>query len=127
MAIYKRNLSSVEVNHNYSFGEYGITSTRKINNFNETEFQLYQNYPNPFNPSTSISFNVPELSYVSLYIYNSLGQQVYRLQDKQYSTGTYSYEFDGSSLSSGIYYYSIKATSNKGKKFINTKKMLLIK
>ena len=85
-------------------------------------FKLFQNYPNPFNPSTLLNYQIPENNYVNLTVYNSLGQTVAELVKEYQSKGKYSVEFDASNLSSGIYFYKIKAGE-----FSDVKKMLLTK
>ena len=88
-----------------------------------SEFRLYQNYPNPFNPSTKINFTIPKDGYVTLRIYNSLGQEVSTLtENRYYNKGTYSIDFNGKSLPSGTYYYRITSGT-----YAAVKKMLLIK
>jgi flagellar hook assembly protein FlgD len=86
-------------------------------------FKLSQNFPNPFNPSTMINFVIPQKSVVSLNVYDISGKLVERLINNEIKTeGSYSYELDGSRLSSGIYYYRITAGN-----FTETKKMIMIK
>ena len=91
-------------------------------------FALNQNYPNPFNPSTQISFDVPSGSeFVTLTIYNLLGQNVKTLVNKVLSPGQYTFEWDaidamGFPAASGIYFYELRSES-----FIARKKMLLIR
>lgn len=85
-------------------------------------FFLDQNYPNPFNPSTIISYNVPTADKVLLEVYNSLGQRVKTLVDKEQTSGTYNVKWDASRLASGVYYYRIKVGD-----FVLTKKAVLIK
>ncbi len=86
------------------------------------QFQLTQNFPNPFNPTTNIGFTISDFGFVSLKVYNSLGEEVTELINKVMPAGTYNVKFDGKNLASGVYFYRIK-TGN----FIQTKKMLLIK
>ncbi len=86
------------------------------------EFELYQNYPNPFNPSTLISYEVKDTKFVSLKVYNSIGQKVATLVNHEQNPGRYSVEFNASNLSSGIYFYSIRVEG-----FSSVKKMMLIK
>ncbi len=86
------------------------------------EFALEQNYPNPFNPSTTISYILPRQSNVSLKIYNILGKEIAELINENQTAGKYSVNFDASSLSSGIYFYTLKTGA---KSF--TRKMMLLK
>jgi hypothetical protein len=79
------------------------------------EFSLFQNYPNPFNPTTTIKFRIPlnvkrETSDVKLIVYNVLGHQVAELVNQKLSAGSYKVDFDGSSLQSGVYFYSISTS-----------------
>ncbi len=87
-----------------------------------SEFSLLQNYPNPFNPSTSIDYSIPEESFVELKVYDVLGNEVASLVNEQQQTGVYRADFTANNLSSGIYFYKIKAGN-----FIETKKMVLMK
>lgn len=92
-------------------------------------YSLKQNYPNPFNPNTTINFDVKSAGHVTLEIFNSLGQRVRILADKEFSAGSYKVDFDGSNLSSGIYFYRINITGTGSSKagFENVKKMILMK
>ena len=92
-----------------------------------SEFGLLQNYPNPFNPSTTITFNIPEASNLSIKIYNSIGQELSTLVNKYYSAGSHDVNFTGIDLPSGIYIYSIAATGVSGKQFVASKKLILLK
>lgn len=85
-------------------------------------FSLNQNYPNPFNPSTTISFSIPKEEFISLNIYNSLGEEVVEILNETKQAGNYEINFTAAELSSGIYFYKIQAGS-----FIQTKKMTLLK
>jgi len=89
-----------------------------------SSFTLLQNYPNPFNPSTTIKYELPEASIVSLKIFNSLGEEIETLIDNEFQNiGYHSKLFIvNSSLPSGVYFYQLKAGS-----FIETKKMILMK
>ncbi|HKK43818.1 MAG TPA: T9SS type A sorting domain-containing protein [Bacteroidales bacterium] len=80
------------------------------------------NYPNPFNPSTVIRYQVVNPGHVLLTVYNSLGQQVAKLVDKQQSSGSYEVNFRAENLASGIYLYRIVAND-----FTAVKKMILTK
>jgi hypothetical protein len=94
----------------------------KVENEIPESFTLYQNYPNPFNPSTTIKFTLPIDSRVKLNIYNSLGQQVETLVDKEMEAGFHEVNFDASRLASGVYLYQLQAGE-----YISVKKMILIK
>lgn len=85
-------------------------------------FNLLQNYPNPFNPTTNIKFTIPENALTILKVYNTLGSEVATLCNCELKAGAYNAGFDGSNLSSGIYYY--KLTSGKHS---DVKKMILVK
>jgi len=89
-------------------------------------FSLKQNYPNPFNPSTNIKFNVPENGVVKLRLFDVSGKNIATLITEKLSPGTYSYNWNASEFSSGVYFY--KAEFNNGKNNIaETKRMMLIK
>ncbi|MCB0729291.1 MAG: T9SS type A sorting domain-containing protein, partial [Ignavibacteriae bacterium] len=87
-----------------------------------SEFALNQNYPNPFNPTTNISFAIPTESFVSIKIYDILGKEVSKIVNETKQAGYYNFNFDASSLSSGMYFYKIEAGN-----FVQTKRMLLMK
>ena len=86
------------------------------------KYKLFQNYPNPFNPFTTINYQVPNDGYTSIKIYDAVGKEVATLVNEYKSTGRYSVIFDGTGLSSGIYFYSITAGD-----FKDTKKLILLK
>src|SRR4030095_5832033 len=87
-----------------------------------SEYGLSQNYPNPFNPTTNIKFSIPKSGNVSLKIYNSMGQEVATYLEGYVNAGVYNADVDGTNLSSGIYFYTLRAGD-----FIETKKMMLVK
>ena len=87
-----------------------------------TDYSLEQNYPNPFNPSTTIKYSIKEKSSVELKIFDLLGSEIALLVNEEKTAGNYDVSFDASSLSSGVYLYTIKAGS-----FVQTRKMLLMK
>jgi len=91
-------------------------------------YMLHQNYPNPFNPGTEISFSLAKSSFVTLEIYNSLGQKVATLINNEMNSGNHKITFNASDLSSGIYYYRIAIHSDKiqAVEFQSVKKMLLL-
>ena len=89
---------------------------------NPGEYKLYSAYPNPFNPVTAISYQLPAVSNVNLTVYDIAGREVAILVNELQSAGTYSVTFDGSELSSGIYFARLTAGE-----FTAVKKMLLVK
>jgi hypothetical protein len=86
------------------------------------EFRLHQNYPNPFNPITTIRFEVPKTTMVTLKVYDLLGQEVLSLIDGEKSAGVHAVRFDASGLSSGMYICRIRAGD-----FVEAKRLLLLK
>jgi hypothetical protein len=86
------------------------------------EFVLSQNYPNPFNPSTTIRYGLPGSSFVTLTVYNSLGQQMADLFRGNQEAGYHEVRFDGSGLASGVYYYRLQVGA-----YVETKKLVLLR
>jgi hypothetical protein len=89
-----------------------------------TEFSLSQNYPNPFNPSTNIQYSISSRQFVTLKVFDVLGKEVATLVNEDREVGNYNVEFtmNNVQLSSGIYFYQLKADT-----FVETKKMILLK
>jgi len=85
-------------------------------------YVLYQNYPNPFNPKTIIEYQIPELSFITIKVFDVLGTETATLVNEELSSGQYEVGFDGKEFSSGIYFFRLISGS-----FIDTKKMVLIK
>lgn len=88
----------------------------------QLSFNLAQNYPNPFNPTTTITYQIPETGFVTLKIYNPLGEEISVIVNNIQSAGTHVINFDGSGISSGVYIYQLK-TGN----FSSIRKMILMK
>lgn len=101
-----------------------LVPTKISENSFPTQFQLNQNYPNPFNPETIISYQLPESKFVTLKIYDVLGNEISTLVNEFQQAGNYSYNFNTlkNSLTSGIYLYKIQAGN-----FVSVKKMMLVK
>jgi hypothetical protein len=88
-------------------------------------FKLNQNYPNPFNPTTTIQFTLPADAFVTLKVYNMLGQEVATLVDREEMTeGENELEFDAQRLATGVYYYRLVVNDGE---FQQVKKMMLMK
>ena len=87
-----------------------------------SNFFLAQNYPNPFNPSTTINYQIPELSFVTIKVYDVLGNEIAKLVNEEKFAGKYEVAFDATDLPSGVYFYQLRADS-----FVETKQMILIK
>lgn len=85
------------------------------------DFLLYQNYPNPFNPTTTIELTIPHAEFVTLKIYNILGEEVATLVSEKLPVGRYKYEWDARGLASGVYFYRLHSN-----KYIQSHKMLLL-
>ncbi|MFZ1853033.1 MAG: SBBP repeat-containing protein, partial [Nitrosomonas sp.] len=95
---------------------------KQLSSILPNRFSISQNYPNPFNPSTKIKFDIAKSGLVKLIIFDISGKEVASLVEENLSPGSYETEFDGSKLTSGVYFYKIETGS-----FTETKKMLMIK
>jgi photosystem II stability/assembly factor-like uncharacterized protein len=109
-----------------------LTDAEQVSGEVPQKFSLSQNYPNPFNPSTSISYGLPEQSYVRLRVFNMLGQNVRTLVSGAQGAGTYEVVWDGKNaagqhVSSGLYFYRLEATPEQGDGFVSLRKMLMLK
>ena len=134
---------TVELDHNYTYriatlsgppgysSHYGNEATAyvpdvltsvKTESELPSDFSLEQNYPNPFNPSTTINFTIPKSSFVTLKLYDVLGNEVMTLVNSQKSAGNYDVTVNASNLPSGIYFYQLQTNS-----FTQTKKMVLVR
>ena len=102
-----------------------VNAEEKLENI-PTEYILHQNYPNPFNPATQIRFSIPQTSFVTLTVYDVIGNEIAKLINEEKSAGNYEIEFsslkNSFTISSGVYLYQLRAND-----FMETKKMLLIK
>ncbi len=109
-SVWKRPLSQI------------ITDVNDLSTNQHTKYILEQNYPNPFNPSTTIKFSILNEEFVSMKVFNSLGEEVADLLNETKPAGNYSVSFDASKLTSGIYFYRLSSGS-----YNQTRKMILVK
>jgi hypothetical protein len=102
--------------------DYNILPVEEEENLIVDEFKLSQNYPNPFNPSTVISYQIPHQEFVTIKVYDILGNEIAVLVNEDKPAGSYEVEFNSSSLPSGVYFYQLRAD-----RFVETKKMIVLK
>jgi hypothetical protein len=112
---------------NYNFNSIDLVQLEPSNtelekNIELKEYILFQNYPNPFNPATNIKYSVVERSFISLKVYDVLGNEITTLVNEEKIIGNHEVEFDAREFTSGIYFYQLKANN-----FTKAKKMLLLK
>jgi photosystem II stability/assembly factor-like uncharacterized protein len=100
-----------------------LTANNQISSLVPKDFKLLQNYPNPFNPTTMINYDVKKQSFIQIKVYNILGQEVRSLINSDLGPGSYNIRFDGSGLSSGVYFYSLLSDGQR----LDTKKFVLNK
>jgi len=105
--------NSINVFNNIGIGDPTVPSD---------DYKLYQNYPNPFNPSTKISFKINKEGFVSLSVFNLVGQEVSGLVYENKKPGVYEVEFDAQDLPSGIYLYKLQING-----YVSVKRMTLIR
>ena len=99
-----------------------ITGMAENENNIPLEYGLKQNYPNPFNPTTNIEFSIPKSEFVTLKVYNILGEEVATLVSEKLAAGSYKYDWNASDLASGVYLYRLQAGD-----YVDVKKMILMK
>lgn len=92
------------------------------NSSNPVSIKLFENFPNPFNPSTTLRYSISEASFISIKVFDLIGNEITSLVNEEKSAGTYELNWDAVNLPSGVYLYQLKAGS-----FIETKKMVLMK
>jgi len=93
-------------------------------------YGLSNNYPNPFNPSTKINYQIPELSFIIIKVFDILGNEIETLVDEEKPAGIYELTWNAANLPSGVYFYQLKAvdpSTGSGQAFIQTRKMILLK
>jgi hypothetical protein len=103
-------------------GKYSYSDAVSVNLGIPNQYALAQNYPNPFNPTTTISFRLPEKSFTTLKIYDELGNEVSSLINEEKEAGSYSVNFNGNNLASGVYFSRLTAGS-----YTSLIKMLMVK
>jgi len=113
---------SPDKKHSYTIGDGiflktidggGVTSVPRLTNDPPKSFTLYQNYPNPFNPTTTIDFELPSSSFVTLKIFDVLGREVAALVARELTAGHYSQVWDATPYSSGVYFYFLQSENSK--------------
>jgi hypothetical protein len=112
---------------NYNFNSIDFiqlepSNTELEKNIELKDYILFQNYPNPFNPKTNIKYSIVDKGFVSLKVYDVLGNEVSTLVNEEKLTGKHEVDFNANGLTSGVYYYKIQAGN-----YFETKKMVLIK
>jgi len=112
------NIKSLEARYKQRI----LTGVKRTEDVIPTQFSLSQNYPNPFNPTTTIEYSVAKSVTVELKMYDLLGRELATLVQGQQNPGTYTVQFDATHLSSGIYFYTMRAGD-----FVSTKSLVLMK
>ncbi|MCF8307171.1 MAG: T9SS type A sorting domain-containing protein [Ignavibacteriales bacterium] len=119
---YSYRLKQIDTDGKFEYSEIVAVEIGNPSTDGPTDFELFQNYPNPFNPNTSIDYSLPVDEYVSLKVYDILGNQVAELVNEKKAAGKYKINFNASYLSSGLCIYKIQAGS-----FSKVRKMMLLK
>ena len=110
-------------------GIYKTNSLTNVINIRDMDINFYldQNYPNPFNSITHIKYIIPEQSFITIKVYDVLGNEITTLINEEKSAGEYQIQFNGNVLTSGVYFYVLTAVTENGLRIREGKKMLLIK
>ncbi len=116
----KYNYRLKQIDYNGSFQYFNLDNEVTVGI--PVKFTLFQNYPNPFNPATVINCQLPVSGFISLKIYDLVGKEIITLVNENQDAGYHSIEFNGSGLSSGVYFYKLETEG-----FAETKRMTLIK
>jgi len=104
------------------FNSISVTNVENVGENGMNDFRIEQNYPNPFNPETRIDFHVPYDSFITIKVYDILGNEVSTIISRDTKSGEYSMDFNGETLASGVYFYQMKSD-----RYLETKKMILLK
>lgn len=129
--IYYNKVNNIPYEYAATFDQYSFAyfilgtpaSAEEKENEPITKYDLLQNYPNPFNPSTVIEYSLSQNSFVTITVYDILGNEVKILTNNEQKRGSYEIKFDGRGLSSGVYFYTLRTSTG----IIISRKMLLIK
>jgi hypothetical protein len=110
-------------------GSFSYSNVVEVEIGTPVTYSLSQNYPNPFNPTTRIEYQVPFNANVKIELYSITGEKVVTLVNNDLSAGFYTMDVDASTLrlASGVYFYRMTSTDLTGNKFMDTKKMVLLK
>jgi hypothetical protein len=103
-------------------GSFKYSNEVEVSLFSVKDFELSQNYPNPFNPTTTISFQLPQESYISLKVFDAIGTEVETIAQGKFPAGVHEVVFNAEKLSSGLYLYQVISGANK-----LTRKMMVVK
>ena len=114
---FQYRLKQIDNDGSFEYSDIAEVSLNKV-----TEYKLNQNYPNPFNPSTKLEYSIPSESFVSLKVYDILGNEVATLVNEQQQAGVYRTDFNAANLPSGLYFARITANN-----FTQVVKMTLLK
>ncbi|MDR3666051.1 MAG: T9SS type A sorting domain-containing protein, partial [Ignavibacteriaceae bacterium] len=114
---YNYRLKMIDFNGTFKF-----SNIININISSPDKFELLSAYPNPWNPTTTIRYQVPINTFVTIKLFDALGREISTLVNEEKPSGNYEVTLNGKNLSSGVYYYQMKAGN-----FIETKKIVLIK
>ncbi len=115
---YTYRLKQIDFNGNFEY----FNLNDEVNIGIPSKYELSQNYPNPFNPTTNLKYEIPEQGFVTLKIYNTSGMEVATLVSENKNAGYYSINYNATSLTSGVYFYTVSVNN-----FVATKKMMLVK
>ena len=116
-------IDGIRVSKTWNNIQTGVITTSTV----AESFKLSQNFPNPFNPTTKINFSLPVNGNVTLKVYNALGKEVSNLVNGRMNAGTYTADFNGSNLNSGVYFYKLEIAGENGSVFSDMKKLMLLK
>jgi hypothetical protein len=105
-----------------TFTTLGLTNVEKVSSAISSEYMLAQNFPNPFNPSTTIAFNLPRKTFVSLKIFDLIGREVEKLVSEELPPGSYQRQWNASGRSSGVYFYRMQAGA-----YTETKRLVILR